>query len=443
MHRRQNDRMPSSRPPALADPLMLRCGLELPNRIVKAAMTEALADADNNPTPQLDRLYARWADSGLGMILTGNVMVDRRHLERARNVVADAATDRAALHRYAEVCRNVPTVVQLSHPGRQANRLVQPAPVGPSSGPAVGMAGLFARPRALTVAEIAELRRRFVTAARLVVDAGFDGVQVHAAHGYLLSSFLSPEVNQRQDAYGVDLFGRSRLLVEIVGDLRDALPVTAAVGVKINSRDSGGKSQQAVDGLVQVARWLDAAGADFIEVSGGNYESPALLGLDRPADGNDPGVDGADATEAYFEEAAAAVAKAVDLPVLLTGGFRTRAAMEGVLGSGAAALIGLGRPLALDPDLTRALLAGEVDELPRPAPRIGGPQRLQKLLGAAANTGWHRFQMERHGAGRSPFARLPATVAAADYVLRDGAQALLARRRRFATAARVDAGVGR
>lgn len=433
--------MPRHAVPALADPLTLRCGLQLPNRIVKAAMTEALADADNNPTPRLDRLYARWAAGGPGMILTGNMMVDRRHLERARNVVVDAATDQVALRRYAEACGSVPTVVQLSHPGRQANRMVQGQPVAPSSGPAVGLAGLFARPRALTIAEIGDLRRRFVTAARLVVDAGFDGIQVHAAHGYLLSSFLSPEINQRQDAYGVDLLGRARLLLEIVGDLRDALPAGAVVGVKVNSRDSAERDQRAVDDLVQIAGWLDAAGADFVEVSGGNYESPALLGLDRPADGNDGG-SGADASEAYFEQAAAAVAKAVDLPVLLTGGFRTRTAMEGALEAGAAALIGIGRPLALDPSLARRLVAGAVDELPRPAPRIGGPQRLQKLLGAAANTGWHRFQMERHGEGRSPVSRLPAALAAADYVLRDGAQALLARRRRFATAARVDAEAG-
>jgi 2,4-dienoyl-CoA reductase-like NADH-dependent reductase (Old Yellow Enzyme family) len=421
----------------LNDPLSLRCGLTLPNRMVKAAMTEALADVDNNPTPRLDRLYARWAAGEPGMILTGNVMVDRRHLERARNVVADDATDRHALRRYAAACGDVPTVVQLSHPGRQTNRMVQTQPVGPSSGPAVGMAGLFARPRALTTAEIAELRRRFVTAARLVVDAGFAGVQVHAAHGYLLSSFLSPEINQRQDAYGVDLFGRARLLLEIVGDLREALPASAAIGVKLNSRDTTADDSAAVDALVDVAGWLDAAGADFLEVSGGSYESPALLGLDRPADGNGGDNNGASG-EAYFADAAGAVARAVDLPVLLTGGFRTRAAMDAALASGTADLIGVGRPLAVDPTLARRLLAGEVDELPRPAPRIGGPKQVQKLLGGAANSGWHRFQMERHGDGRSPLSRFPAALAVADYVVRDGAQALLARRRRLATAARVN-----
>ncbi|HSP38307.1 MAG TPA: hypothetical protein VLR26_11195 [Frankiaceae bacterium] len=418
---------------SLSDPLTLRCGLTLPNRIVKAAMTEALADADNNATPRLDRLYASFAAGGPGMLLTGNIMVDRRHLERARNVVADEATDRAALRRYAASCADVPTVVQLSHPGRQTNRMVQTRPVAPSRGPAVGMAGMFARPRALTITEIADLRRRFVRAAEMVVDAGFSGVQVHAAHGYLLSSFLSPEHNQRHDDYGVDRFGRARLLLEIVSDLRDALPAHAAVGVKLNSRDGYETNQEAVDALVDIAGWLDTAGADFLEVSGGSYESPALLGLDRPADGNGP-----ETGEAYFADAAAAVARSAELPVLLTGGFRTRAAMEGTLRSGTAAMIGIGRPLAVDPSLARRLLAGEVDELPRPAPLIGGPRQLKKLLGGAANSGWHRFQLERHGAGRAPLAQLPAALAVADYVIRDGAQALLARRRRFATADWVD-----
>jgi 2,4-dienoyl-CoA reductase-like NADH-dependent reductase (Old Yellow Enzyme family) len=459
---------PSSGTTSLAQPLTLPCGLTLPNRIVKAAMTEALADGNNDPTARLEQLYRRFADGGPGLILTGNVMVDRRHLERARNVVADAATDRAALERYAAACRAVPTVVQLSHPGRQANRLVQPSPVGPSPSPPVGMAGLFARPRALTVDEITDLRRRFVAAARLVVGAGFAGVQIHAAHGYLLSTFLSPELNTRDDAYGGSPSNRARLLLEIVADLREALPSGAAVGVKLNSADSSRPADPAasVVAMVQVATWLAELGTDFVEVSGGSYESPALLGLDRDDDvepsGTGParaGSDGADRArrdgavpdgtdahengtpdrEAYFWDAARQVAGTVDVPVILTGGFRTRSAMEATLETGTAALIGLGRPLAVDPSLARRLLDGTVDELPRPAPRLAGPATVQRLLGAAANTGWHRFQMERLGVGRPPLDRLPAALAAADYVLRDGAQALLARRRRFATAERADA----
>src|SRR3954447_11477721 len=422
----------------LSDPLTLPCGLTLPNRVVKAAMTEALADTDNNPTPRLDRLYAQWAAGRPGLILTGNVMVDRRHLERARNVVVDSATDGDALRRYATATGDVPTVVQVSHPGRQTNRMVQTKPVGPSRAQAVGMAGLFGRPRALSLGEIAELRRRFVAASRRVVDAGFDGVQIHAAHGYLLSSFLSPELNTRQDAYGVDLFGRARLLLEIVGDLREQLPARAAIGVKLNSSDGGSAASTAdreasVDALVQVAGWLEKAGVDFLEVSGGSYESPALLGLDRP----DPGADAPPEREVYFWDAAQKLSAAVDVPVLLTGGFRTRSAMEAALAAGVD-LIGIGRPLAVDPMLARRLVEGSVDEVERPAPRIGGPARLQKLLGGAANTGWHRFQMERHGDGRAPEHRLPAALAVADYVVRDAAQALLARRRRFATVERVD-----
>ena len=420
--------------PALTDPLTLPCGLVLSNRLVKAAMTEALGDADNNSTPRLDRLYGHFAAGGPGLLITGNAMVDRRHLERARNVVVDRATDIRALRRWAAATAEVPTLVQLSHPGRQTIRMVQSRPVGPSRAPAVGMGGLFGRPRALTLAEIGDLRRRFVAAGRTVVAAGFDGVQVHAAHGYLLSSFLSPELNTRQDTYGLDPFGRARLLLEIVGDLRERLPPRAAIGVKLNSTDGGAADPDAaVASTVEVAGWLQTAGADFIEVSGGSYESPALLGLDRD-EGHDVPAD----REAYFADAARRVAAAVDLPVMLTGGFRTRAAIDAALGSGTAALIGLGRPLALDPALARRLVAGELDILPRPAPRMGGPQPLQRLFGAAANTGWHRLQMARHGADRRPVSRLPAVLAAADYVVRDGVQALLARRRRFATADRVN-----
>ena len=121
--------------PSLTDPLELPCGLVLPNRLARAAMTESIADRRNDPTDRHDRLYRAEAAGGAGVVLTGNVMVDRRHLERARNVVADAATDDRALRRWAEATAGVPTLVQLSHPGRQVTRFVQPHPVAPSTSP--------------------------------------------------------------------------------------------------------------------------------------------------------------------------------------------------------------------------------------------------------------------------------------------------------------------
>jgi len=201
--------------PELSDPLTLPCGLTLPNRLGRAAMTEGLADRRNDPTERHFRLYEANAAGGAGLILTGNAMVDRRHLERARNVVIDPVTDRDAMRRWAQAA-GPRALVQISHPGRQTTRFVNSHPVSPSGGPAVALAGLFAGPRELSTGEIIEIRTRFVTAGRLAVEAGFAGVQVHAAHGYLLSSFLDPNLNLRQDDYGGSIDGRSRLLLETI-----------------------------------------------------------------------------------------------------------------------------------------------------------------------------------------------------------------------------------
>jgi len=410
----------------LTDRLELACGLVLENRLVRAAMTEGLADARNDPTVRHERLYAAATGGGAGMVLTGNAMVDRRHLERARNVVIDAMTDQAALKRWAAACSHAPTLVQLSHPGRQTNRFVQPHPVAPSGGPAVHVAGMFARPRALTLVELKDVARRFRCSARRAVAAGFPGVQVHAAHGYLMSSFLDPARNHRSDGYGGDLQGRARLLLEVVRGLRSELPAGAAVAVKLDARVGA-------DGeLVQLAAWLQDEGVDLLEISGGSYESPAMLGLDPSGGALRP------EHESPFWDSAAAVAHAVRVPVMLTGGFRTRAAIDSALGGGVASLVGVARPLAVRPQLAAALLRGEVQSLDRPAPRLGGPASVRRVLGGAAGAGWYRLQLARTGAGKGPWLGLPALAAALDYSMLDIAQAILARPGRMRLAASVE-----
>jgi len=411
-------------PAALTDPLELPCGLVLANRLGRAAMTEALSDRRNDPTARHDRLYAANARGGAGLVLTGNAMVDRRHLERARNVVVDAATDVAALRRLARNAAATPTLVQLAHPGRQVNRYVQPHPVSPSGGPALKIAGAFAAPRALGRAEIDELRGRFVDAALRVVDAGFPGVEIHGAHGYLISSFIDPERNRREDGYGGDLEGRARLLLEIVTDLRAALPAGAPVAVKLDARD--GAEQE----LVELGGLLERAGIDLIEVSGGNYERPAMAGYE--ADGSEIRSE----HESPFWNAAAELTAAVGVPVMLTGGFRTRAEVDRALATDVCTMIGAGRPLAVRPALAARFVRGETDVLDRPGPRLGGPASVRRMLGAAAGTGWHRIQLARTGAGRPPLMRMPAPLAALDYLIIDWGQALLTRRSRMALAAR-------
>jgi 2,4-dienoyl-CoA reductase-like NADH-dependent reductase (Old Yellow Enzyme family) len=406
-------------PARLTDPLTLPCGLVLANRLGRAAMTEGLADARNDPTARHERLYAANARGGAGLVLTGNAMVDRRHLERARNVVVDAATDAAALRRWAAASSEAPTLVQLSHPGRQVNRYVNGRPVSPSGGPAVKLAGAFARPRALTLDEIAEVRARFVDAGARVVAAGFAGVELHAAHGYLISTFLDPAHNRRSDAYGGDLGGRARLLLEIVAGLRAALPAGAAVAVKLDARPGADAE------LAELGRLLQAAGVDLLEVSGGSYEAPAMFGLDARGEALAP------EHESPFWNAAATLSAAVDVPVMLTGGFHTRAEVDAALAAGVCDLVGAGRPLAVRPALAGAFVRGETDVLDRPAPRLGGPAVLRQLMGAAAGAGWHRIQLVRTGAGRGPLLGLPALVAALDYTSTDWTQALLARRGRM------------
>ena len=409
--------------PALSDPLELPCGLVLKNRLGRAAMTEGLADRRNDPTARHERLYAANARGGGGLVLTGNVMVDRRHLERARNVVVDAATDEAALRLWAEASASTPTLVQISHPGRQVNRYVQPHPVAPSDGPAVKIAGAFAAPRALTVDEITEIRARFADSARRVVTAGFPGVQVHGAHGYLLSSFLDPAQNRRTDAYGGDLEGRARLLLEVVAAIREELPDGSPVAVKLDSREGADAE------LAELCGLLAEAGIDLIEISGGNYEQPAMAGYDEH------GAELRSEHESPFWNAAAAVSAAVDVPVMLTGGFRTRAEVDRALELGVCDMIGAGRPLAVSPDLAGRFISGEAAELARPGPRLGGPAPLRRLLGAAAGTGWHRIQLARTGDGHPPRMGLPALLAAIDYTTLDWIQALIARRSRMKLAA--------
>jgi 2,4-dienoyl-CoA reductase-like NADH-dependent reductase (Old Yellow Enzyme family) len=409
--------------PALTDPITLPCGLTLPNRLGRAAMTEGLADSRNDATSRHERLYAANAAGGAGLILTGNAMVDRRHLERARNVVIDQASDRRALHRWAEAA-GPHALVQISHPGRQTNRFVQSHPVSPSGGPAVALAGLFARPRALSRSEIDEVRRRFPTAGRIAVDAGFAGVEVHAAHGYLLSSFLDPKQNQRTDEYGGDIEGRSRLLVEIVSGLRETLPAGAAVGVKLDARDG------AEDDLAWLGNRLGEAGADLLEVSGGNYEAPAMLGFDATGTALQP------EHESPFWQGALALSGATDVPVMLTGGFTSREGVDEALASGAADMVGVGRPLAVRPGLAGEFVRGETDRLDRPAPRITGPSPVRQLFGAAANSGWHRLQMKQTSDGEAADLTLSAPGAAVDYIAVDALLALRSRRARMKLAAR-------
>jgi 2,4-dienoyl-CoA reductase-like NADH-dependent reductase (Old Yellow Enzyme family) len=393
---------------ALAAPLPLPCGAVLPNRLAKAPMTEGLADARDDATPALARLYGRWADGGAGLLVTGNAMVDRRYLERAGNVVVDRDSDVAALRAWATAAGRSGghAWVQLSHPGRQSTRFHTARPVAPSA-VRLPVAGMFARPRALEEGEIHEAIAAFARAAAVVQRAGFTGVQVHGAHGYLVSQFLSPRTNRRRDGWGGPLPHRARFLLEVVQAVRGAVGPAFPVAVKLNASDFQRGGFEPED-AVTVARWLAAERVDLIEVSGGTYERLAFAGHDGRAAATR-------AREAYFLEHAAALRRAAaGVPLMVSGGFRTPAAMAAALAAADLDVVGIGRPFCVDPGFPLRLLAG--DGAPLPAPerafaRGRGPwspssrSATVRALHAQAATAWCYAQQYRLAAGAEPDVR--------------------------------------
>ena len=254
---------------------------------------------------------------------------------------------------------------QISHAGRQTQTNVNPHPKAPSAVKVGLPGGQFGEPVALTVPEIEDIVRRFGVCAAAVKAAGFTGVQVHAAHGYLLSEFLSPRTNLR------DRPVRWRTGQPRPAPAGNRWPsVRAAVGpdfpvaVKLNSADFQ-KGGFAFEDSLQVAAWLEEASVDLIEISGGTYEQPKLMGVEGLEEEERQNV--AESTmmrEAYFVDFALAMQEKVSIPLMVTGGFRRRAAMEQAVAGGGADLIGLGRPMCVMTDAPARLLAG-LDELPR------------------------------------------------------------------------------
>jgi len=347
----------------LDQPLTLPCGAVLTNRLAKAAMTEGLATPDGRPTPELERLYGIWSDGGAGMLLTGNIIVDKDHLERPGNVIIDREPDAdmaARLKSWAAAGTRGGNHLwaQISHGGRQTQKLVNPNPKSSSDVALALPGGQFAKPTPLTKEEIADLVQRWAIAAEACKIAGFTGVQIHGAHGYLVSQFLSPRVNLREDEYGGSLENRARFLRDIVAATRARVGPDFPISVKLNSADFQ-KGGFAFEDSLQVVKWLEEDSVDLIEISGGTYEQPKLMGVEGMEEEEKQNVAPSTAArEAYFVDFAKAMQAEVNVPLMVTGGFRTRAAMTQALESGAADVIGLGRPTCVITDAPRQLIEG-------------------------------------------------------------------------------------
>lgn len=412
---------------SLRDPLTLPNGQVLPNRVMKAALSEALADRRNGPDRRLPQLYRTWSEGGYGLIITGNVMVDRTQLGEPGNVVIEDERDLEALTRWAEATKDsgIPTWVQLNHPGRQSNLLaLGHTPVAPSPIP-LNLPGA-ATPRELTPVEIEDIVERFATAAAVCEKAGFAGVQVHGAHGYLVSQFLSPLSNQRTDEWGGDPERRMRFVREVVRRIKGRVSPGFAVGIKLNSADfqRGGFTEEESRGVLAA---LANEGIDLIEVSGGSYESPAMTGSVAAS---------TRAREAYFLEYARTVRDIVgDIPVAVTGGFRSRTAMEDAVSTGECDLVGIGRPAATTPDAADVLLTRRADAVIAHQMRYGMRRVLGKVadlkaLDGLLDLGWHADQLHRLGAGLAPDLDRGRLVTTVSLVRRNGRMAFRRKRGR-------------
>ena len=392
---------------SVAAPFTLPNGQKFRNRIAKAAMTEGLAARDGLPNAALETLYRRWAQGGCGLLITGNVQIDRGHLERPGNVIVDgplSAEGKAAWARWAAAATDGETQawVQINHAGRQTQKAVNPHPRAPSAVPLALPGGQFGMPVPLTGIEIEALIARWATAAAISREAGFTGVQIHAAHGYLISQFLSPLANQRRDEWGGSLENRARFLTETVKAVRAAVGADFTLSVKINSADFQ-KGGFAFDDCLVVAGWLADLGVDCLEISGGTYEQPAMMDMEGLTPREEPRQSSTRQREAYFVGLARALMAGKTPPLMVTGGFRSLAAMEDAVASGIA-LVGVGRPLCAEPDCVADLLAGASEELPRFEDRLAigpgwlgpsSPFKLLRTLNGFAAQAWYYQQIRR------------------------------------------------
>lgn len=377
----------------LAQPLRLPCGHTLPNRLGKSAMSEALGTVDNRVTPKLGTLYERWSEGGLGLCVTGNVMVDRRALGEPHNVALEDERDLDAFREWAKRGTRAGTslFMQLNHPGKQSPKGLNRETVSPSAVPFdASMAAYFPTPRALTEAEIEDLVARFGRSAALAKQAGFSGVQIHGAHGYLVSQFLSPHHNRREDAWGGSAEKRRRFVLAVYRSMRQAVGPTFPISIKLNSADfqrGGFTEEESLD----TVRALAEAGMDLVEVSGGTYEAPAMTGRDAKASTK--------AREAYFMEFAEKARAVTKVPLMVTGGFRTGAGMREALATGAMDVVGLARLLAIEPDAPNRILRGEEPkQVVKPITTGIGPVDKMALMEVA----WYSRQLRRMGTGGEP-----------------------------------------
>ena len=400
------------------DSFTLPCGQVIKNRICKAAMTERIAKGKNLAHQGHINLYRTWAEGDIGILLTGNVMVDQKNLEGPANVVIDSDNYKDhldVLRAWSEAGTqdNTQLWMQISHAGRQTPGEINPSPMAPSD---VGLkipGRDYGIPKSMSEEEILDVIDRFVFTAKIARETGFTGVQFHSAHGYLLSEFLSPDINLRNDAWGGSLENRSRIHLEIIKKCRAEVGADFPISMKLNSTDfqKGGFTEGE---SIQVAKILEDAGLDLLEISGGTYEQPKLIGADQISinpDRSEQRKESTIAREAYFLEYAKNIREAVTLPLMVTGGFRSKQGIESALKSDICQIVGVGRPLCADPYCIKKMINGKLEVLPAFEKTLSlgpwilspaSPITLIQVINAFGAMAWFYQQIKRMADGLMP-----------------------------------------
>ena len=387
----------------IASSFTLPNGSVLKNRIAKSAMSENFGTRNQAPSKGLINAYKIWAKGNPGLLITGNVMVDAMALGEARNVVVEDYKDFELLKKWARSVEGTGVQLwpQINHPGRQAFAAINRKTVGPSAiSLSLGSASkMFKIPKALSDEEIWSIIKRFGNTARIMKEAGFTGCQIHGAHGYLVSQFLSPSSNVRTDQWGGSLSNRARFVLEVYREIRRQVGSDYPIAIKINSADfqRGGFSEEE---SLEVIRFLDNEGIDLIEISGGTYERPAMINGDSKKS--------TISREAYFLDYIKKARKLITTPLMLTGGFRSVSVMEKALEDGNLDVVGLARPFCLYPNLANQIFNCSVERFETPIPQIG-IKFLDKLGGVELP--WYELQIQRIGKGKSPKINLLAILA--------------------------------
>ena len=389
----------------------LACGQVIKNRICKAAMTERIAKGNNLAHQGHINLYRKWAEGNIGILLTGNVMVDRKNMEGPANVVIDSQNYKDHIDELKNwssegTVNNTQLWMQISHAGRQTPGEINSSPSAPSDVQLKIPGRSYGLPIPMSEEEILSVIDKFVFTAKIARETGFTGVQFHSAHGYLLSEFLSPDINTRNDAWGGSLENRARMHLEIIKKCRAEVGEDFPISMKLNSADfqKGGFTENE---SIEVAKMLEEAGLDLLEISGGTYEQPKLIGADHISinpDRSETRRESTIAREAYFLEYAENIRKAVTMPLMVTGGFRTKDGIENALQSNICQIVGVGRPLCADPYCVKKMIDGELEMLPSVEKTLSlgpgifsakSPIKLIQVINAFGAMAWCYQQIKR------------------------------------------------